>query len=64
MSLNLVKNICWMKTEDAVDHSRVTREFKKFCLDYKDLPNPATSAKPKTDDSKAVAWSHKSKFTK
>ena len=31
------ENICCMKSEDEVDHNTVTKQFKKFCLAYKNL---------------------------
>ena len=33
----VTKNICCAKGEGAVDHSQVTRWFKKFCLCCKNL---------------------------
>ena len=43
-----------MKGEDAVEHSRVTRGFMKFCLGFKNLNNQAMSGKSKTMDSEAM----------
>ena len=48
------KNICCTKDERAVDHSIITRWFKKFCLGCKNLNNQAMSGGPKTVDSEAV----------
>ena len=48
------KNICCVKSEDAVNHSTVTRCFKKFCPSCKNLSNQARSGKPKSVDSNAV----------
>ena len=42
------------RDEDEVDHSTVTRWFKKFCSGYKDLNNQCKSGGLKTMDSKAV----------
>ena len=43
-----IKNTCHAKDECAVDHSTVTRWFKKFYLSSKDLDDQAKSGKPKT----------------
>ena len=54
MSLNWVeatKNICWVKSEDATDHSTVTSWFKKFCSGCKNPNNQAKSGGPKSMDS-------------
>ena len=48
------KNICCTKVEGSVDHSTVTRLFKKFCSDCKNVNNQTWSGRPKTIDSKAV----------
>ena len=48
------KNICRAKCEGAVDHSTVTRWFKKFCLGCKNLNDQARSSRPKTMDSKVT----------
>ena len=42
------------KGEKVVDHSTVTRWFKKCPSDYKNCENLARSSKPKTLDSEAV----------
>ena len=48
------KNICCAKGEGIVDHSPLTRWFKKFCLGFKNLDNKTKSGSPKTMDSKTV----------
>ena len=48
------KSIYWLKGEGIVDHSTVTRSFKKFSLGCKKPNDQARSGKPKTIDSKAV----------
>ena len=48
------KNICCAKGEGAVDHSIVSRWFKKFCSDCKNLNNQTKSGTFKTMDSKTV----------
>ena len=48
------KNIRCAKGEDAVDHSTVTRWFKKFRSGCKNLDDQARSGRPKTVDSEAV----------
>ena len=48
------KNICCDKREGTVDHSTVTRWFKKYCLGCKNLDNQARLVRPQTMDSKAV----------
>ena len=45
------KNISCGKIEVAVDHSTITRWFKKFCWDHKKLNNQARSGRSKTVDS-------------
>ena len=47
------KNICWMISEGAVDHSTVNKWFKKFCTGWKNSDNQAKSGRPKTVDSEA-----------
>ena len=42
------KNICCAKDEGAVDPSRVTGWFKKFCLGFKNLNDQAKTGRPKT----------------
>ena len=41
--MNVTKNICCAKDEDAVDKSTVTRWSKKFCSGCKNLDNQARS---------------------
>ena len=48
------KNICCMKGESAVYHSAVTKRFKKFYWDCKNLDDQTRSARPKTVDSEVV----------
>ena len=48
------KNICFTKGEGALDHSTVTRWFKKFRSSYKNLEDQTRSSRPKTLDSEAV----------
>ena len=48
------KNICCTKGKGSVDHSTVTRCFKKFQSVYKNLHNQVKSARPKTMDSEAM----------
>ena len=43
----VAKNICCAKGESTVDHSAITRRFKKFDLGCKNLNNPARSGRPK-----------------
>ena len=49
----VTQNICYTKVESAVDHCRVTRGFKKFCLAYKNLEDQARQGRRKTMDSEA-----------
>ena len=48
------KNICCEKGEGTVDHSSVTRCFKKFYSAGKKLDYQTRSGRPKIVDSKAV----------
>ena len=48
------KNICCVKSESTVDHSTVTRWFKKFCSGWKNLTDQPRSAKPQNVDSKTI----------
>ena len=52
--MEATKDFCCSKDEVIVDHSTVTRWFKKFCSEYKNLNNQARSVRPKTIDSKAM----------
>ena len=57
LSLNteeVPKNISCMKGEGVVDHSRITRWFKKFRSGCKNLDDQARSGRSKTVDSEAV----------
>ena len=42
------------KEKNTVDHNEVTKWFKKFLLDYKNLDNQVRSDRPKTINSKAI----------
>ena len=53
-TVEATKNICCTKYEGTVDQSRITRWFKKFCLDWKNLNYQTRSGKPKNMDSKAM----------
>ena len=46
------KNICCMKSEGIVDHSTITRWFKKFFLGCKNLNDQARLGRPKMVNSK------------
>ena len=48
------KNICWAQGEGTVDHSTVTRGFKKFRLGCKNFDDQGKSGWPKSIDSEAV----------
>ena len=52
--LEAIKNICCVKGKVAVDHSSVTRWFKKFCSGCKNLNEQARSSRLKTRDSEDV----------
>ena len=43
-----------MKGEGEVNHSKVTRWFKKFCLDWISLSDHTWLEKPKNDDSEDI----------
>ena len=47
------KNICWAKSEGAIDNSTV-RWFKKFCLGCKNFDDQAMAGRSKTRKSKAA----------
>ena len=49
-----IKNICCLKGDCAIDHCKVTRWFKKFCLEYKNLENLTSSDRLTTMDSKNI----------
>ena len=53
-TIEATENICCTKDEDTVDHSTVTRQFKKFRSVCKNLDNQGRSGRPKRMDSKAV----------
>ena len=46
--MEVTKNICCVKGEGAVNHSSVTRLFKKFCLGGKNCDGQARTGKTKT----------------
>ena len=52
-TLETTKEICWPKGEGIIDQSSVTRWFKKFCSDCKNLDNQARS-RPKSINSRAM----------
>ena len=54
-SAKSIINVCCTKNEGAVDHSTVSRLFKKCCSDCKDLDNQARSGRSKSVDSEAVS---------
>ena len=41
-AVKAIKNICCAKVEGAVNHTTVTRWFKKFCFDCKNLDYQAS----------------------
>ena len=47
-AVEAIKNIYCPKREDAVDHSRVTRWFKKFHSGYKNINDQTRTDKSKT----------------
>ena len=53
-SIETTKNITCVKGEGAVDHSIVTRWFKKFHLSCKNLDDQARSDRPKTQEPEAM----------
>ena len=48
------KNICYAKSEGAVDYSPVIRLFQKFHLGYKNVDDQARSGWPKIVDSETT----------
>ena len=48
------KNICCVKGKSTIDHSTVTRWFKRFCSESKSLNNLAKTGKPKIVDLEAT----------
>ena len=52
--MEATKNICYVTGEGVVDHSMVTKCFKKFHSGYKNLSNQERSGRTKTVDSKTV----------
>ena len=52
--LEASKSICCVQGESTVDHSTVTRWFKKFRSDCKNLNDQARSGEPKRMDFQAV----------
>ena len=54
-STEATKNICWAKVESAIlDHSTVTKWFKKLRWVHKNLDYQAKLGRPKTIDSEAM----------
>ena len=51
-TIEVANNICYMKGK--IDHSTITRWFKKLHSSYKNLIDQARSGQLKTMDSKAV----------
>ena len=56
---NNPKHLLSAQGEDAVDHNTVTRCFKKFCSDCKNLNNKIRSGKTKTMDSEDIFQARK-----
>ena len=52
--MEAIRNICCTKGEDTIDHSIVTRWFKKFGPGCKNLNNQAWLGSPKSMDFDAV----------
>ena len=52
-ALEATKIIFCMKGESTVDHSTVTRSFKKFCSGYKNIDDQAMLGSSKTE-----FWGH------
>ena len=55
----VMKNIC-VKGEGTIDHSTITRGFKKFCSACKDLKTKTKLSRPKTMFSEAFLQAVKS----
>ena len=53
-TVEVIKKICCSKSKGSVDHSSVTRWFKKFCNECKNIDNQAKSDIPKIVHSKAM----------
>ena len=53
-ALEATKNICCGKDEGTVDHSTVTRWYKKFCWGWKNFDDQARSGKAQTVDFKTI----------
>ena len=47
--MEATKNICCLKGQGAVDHNTLTKWFKRFCSNFKNLINQVRSGKPKTE---------------
>ena len=52
--MKATKNICCAKSEGAADHSTITKWFKKFHLEHKNLNNQARLDSLKSMNSKAM----------
>ena len=53
-AVEVTKNICYMKGKSTVNHSTVTRWFKKFHSSCKNLDDQARSGRAKNLDSEAM----------
>ena len=53
-TIESTKNICHVKTENAVDHNTITWRLKKFCSGCKSLNGQVRSYIPKTTDSETM----------
>ena len=51
------KNICYVKIEGAINHSTVSRCFKKFCSGCQNLDHQTRSSRPKIMESKTMLQS-------
>ena len=57
-TVDATKNICFAKSEGAVDHNIITRCFQKFCWVCKNLRDQIWSGRPKTVDSEVIPWNY------
>ena len=53
-TMEAIKNIYCAKSKGAVDHSRITKWFKKFCSHCKNLDDQVRSGRPTTVDSEVM----------
>ena len=63
-AMEATKNICCTKSEGAVNHSTVSRWFKKFCKGCKNLDDKARSGRPYECGFQGCAPSHRGKSSK